>query len=493
MIALPILWPLLCAALLLVLPDGRAQRWVSVAACSVQLAITIVLLGLADQDQPVVELAGNWPAPYGIALVLDRLSALLLLLTAFLGLIVALAAGSGLDRRGRHFHALLQFQLMGLSGAWLTADLFNLFVWFELLLIASYALLLHGAGGAQVRAGLRYVVYNLIGSALFLIALALIYASAGTLNLADLARVLPDLPSAAANLTRVGLALLLLVYAIKAALLPLSFWLPGSYGAAPTLVAALFALMTKVGVYALLRVLTALQGADPGLAGLAALLYTAGLVSLLVASLGALTAASLRGLAAHWILASAGLLVASAASGQSAAYAAALYYLLQTTLVAAAAYALVDALARARGGAGDRLDQRGPLRASRTLVLALALLLMAGAGLPPLPGFLAKVLLLQAIGDPWLWAAIVLSSALMLIASARAYSQWLWNHAPAPAAPPVSAGWPALLLLTALGAVSLGATPVHRYLAAAAAQLGAAPSLQSAVLDHPTLPRPEIR
>lgn len=492
MIAWPILWPLLCAALLLFVPNAQMQRWISIAACSLQLALAIALIGIADQEQPLVHLAGNWPAPFGIALVLDRLAALMLLLTAALGLIVAAAAFRDLDTRAPHFHALLQFQLMGLSGAWLTGDLFNLFVWFELLLIASYALLLHGAGGPQIRAGLRYVVYNLIGSALFLIALALIYAAAGTLNLADLARVLPELPATAGDLTAVGLTLLLLVFAIKAALLPLSFWLPGSYGAAPTLVAALFALMTKVGVYALLRVQSALHDTHPVLGALEILLYHGGLLSMCVAALGALAAGSLRALAAHWIMASAGLLVASTAGGHAGAFAAALYYLLQTTLCAAAAYALVVPLAHARGVAADRLDVRGPLQATRSLTVAVALLLLAGAGLPPLPGFFGKALLLQSISDPLYWGAVLLSSLLLLLAAARAYSQWIWNHLPTSGTNAVSAGWPALCLLGALAGLSIGAEPIHRYTRAAAAQLIAAPTLQPAVLEQAPLPRLEI-
>lgn len=491
--AWPILIPLLCAALLLAVRGMRAQRWISVIACTLQLGMAIYLVEVADQDQPLVHLSGNWPAPFGIALVLDRLAALMLLLTAGLGLLVAAAAPRGLDTRAPHFHALLQFQLMGLSGAWLTGDLFNLFVCFELLLIASYALLLHGAGGTQIRAGLRYVVYNLIGSALFLMALALIYAAAGTLNLADLARVLPELPTAAGQLAAVGVTLLLLVFAIKAALLPLSFWLPGSYAAAPAMVAALFALMTKVGIYALLRVLSALHDTHPALATLETLLYHAGLLSLFIAAFGALAAGSLRALAAHWIMASAGLLVASVASGQVGAFAAALFYLLQTTLCAAAAYALVTPLAQARGNAADRLDVRGPLHASRGLTVALALVLLAGAGLPPLPGFLGKALLLQSISDPLYWCALLTSSLLLLIASARAFSQWVWNRLPPSAPESVPIGWPGLCLIGALLALSVGAEPIHRYTRAAAAQLSAAATLQPAVLQQAPLSRPEIR
>src|SRR5690606_16477118 len=192
-------------------------------------------------------------SPFGIVLVLDRLSALMLALTALLAVPVLWFACRGDDRRGPNFHALFQFQLMGINGAFLTGDLFNLFVFFEVLLIASYALLMHGQGKARAKAGLHYVVLNLAGSSLFLFGLGLMYAATGTLNMADVGRLVSNGAVSSPLLLQVSAALLLIVFALKAAVLPLSFWLPGAYAAASAPVAALFAIMTKIGLYAIWR------------------------------------------------------------------------------------------------------------------------------------------------------------------------------------------------------------------------------------------------
>ncbi len=181
-----------------------------------------------------------------------------------LGLGVLLYAIGGWDQRGKHFHPLYQFQLMGINGAFLTGDFFNLFVFFEILLIASYGLMVHGGGGLRVKAGVQYVVTNLVGSSVFLIAVGMIYSVTGTLNMADLARIVPKVPAADQALLQTGAVLLLLVFAVKAALVPLHFWLPGTYANAPGPVAALFAIMTKVGAYSIIRLYVLAFGADAG-------------------------------------------------------------------------------------------------------------------------------------------------------------------------------------------------------------------------------------
>ena len=193
----PIVLPLMTGALLVLIEQRRPglARGLSLASTTALLLVAIALAHRAHTDGAVqAYLLGNWRAPFGIALALDRLSALMLLLTALVGAAALLYACGGDDRRGAHFHSLFQFQLMGLNGAFLTADLFNLFVFFEVLLIASYGLLLHGAGVARLRAALHYVSFNLVGSALFLIAVSLLYGLTGTLNMADLALKVPVRP-----------------------------------------------------------------------------------------------------------------------------------------------------------------------------------------------------------------------------------------------------------------------------------------------------------
>ncbi|HEX6829513.1 MAG TPA: proton-conducting transporter membrane subunit, partial [Burkholderiales bacterium] len=310
----PVVLPL-AAAVILLLAERAGPRWcgaINLAATLVLLAVALRLLAGAAGGEVAVCLIGNWPAPFGIALAVDRLGALMIALAALLALCALGFALAGPWARAPHFHPLFQFQLMGLGGAFATADLFNLFVFFEVLLAASYGLLLHAPAPQRTAAGLHYVILNLAGSAVFLVAIGLLYAVAGSLNLADLARAVRLLPQADAALARAAGLLLLTVFGLKAAALPLHFWLPGTYACAPAPVAALFAIMTKVGVYAIVRVFTLLFGADAGAAANLAgpVLLPVALATLVIAALGALAAARLRTLAAWLVVGSAGTLLA---------------------------------------------------------------------------------------------------------------------------------------------------------------------------------------
>ncbi|MBU0861184.1 MAG: monovalent cation/H+ antiporter subunit D, partial [Alphaproteobacteria bacterium] len=255
----PVVLPAMLAAILVLVARFHIslQRTLSVAGTVVLLGIAAGLFWQASDGTISVYQLGHWQAPFGIVLVADRLSTLMVLVTAVLAPLVLLyAIGSGWDARGRHFHPLYQFQLMGIMGAFLTGDVFNLFVFFEVLLIASYGLMVHAGGAERLRAGTQYVLYNLLGSTLFLFALGTIYAQTGTLNMADLAERVATLDLADNAGIRVAAVLLLLVFAVKAAILPLHFWLPASYAEAPAPVAALFAIMTKVGAYGIIRIYT---------------------------------------------------------------------------------------------------------------------------------------------------------------------------------------------------------------------------------------------
>ena len=304
------------------------RRRIAVLSVSIQIAIAVALLASVGGGEILVYRLGDWPAPWGIVLVADRLAAWMVLITTLLALFAVIYAGDGLDRRGRHFHVLFQMQMFGLAGAFLTGDLFNLFVFFETLLIASYGLLLHGGGRDRIRAGLHYVVLNLIGSTVFLFAAGLIYASLGSLNLADIATRAAQVAPENLGLARAGGLLLLAVFALKAALLPLSLWLPAAYAHTSAPVAALFAIMTKVGAYAILRVDTLVFA---GAAGALADLFTPWLLPLALATLsfgmlGALAAQNLRRLAAWLVVASVGTLLTAFSLG-SEGIAAGLYYL----------------------------------------------------------------------------------------------------------------------------------------------------------------------
>ena len=305
---------------------------------------------------------GGWQAPFGIVLVVDRLSALMLALTA-IAVPVLWYATAGWDVHGRYFHALFHFQLMGLSGAFVTGDLFNLFVFFEVLLIASYVLLLHGQGCQRFKAGLHYVVLNLVASALFLIGLAVIYGVTGTLNMADLALRVAKLGAQEAVLLKAGAMLLLVVFGLKAAIVPLYLWLPGTYAAASAPVAALFAIMTKVGVYSIIRVHAVILGEGAGHAAMAAApwLLPIALITTILSVLGALAAHSLARLVSYLTVASVGVILVGVGLFTPAAMSAAMYYMVHSTLVIAALFLLVELVASQRGDAEDKLQPASPV------------------------------------------------------------------------------------------------------------------------------------
>ncbi len=497
-IVLPVLLPAFAAVLQLLVQRRSlaVQRGVGFTATLALLAVALRLLAEAATGDRVVYRLGDWPAPFGIVLVLDRLSALLVLLTASVALVALVAAARGWDGRGRHFHALFQFQLMGLCGAFLTGDIFNLFVFFEILLIASYGLLVHGGGAARLRSGFRYVILNLTASSLFLIALGIFYGTTGTLNLADLALKVATLGAPEATLLHAGALLLLVVFAVKAAALPLYFWLPGAYAAASAPVAALFALLTKVGIYSILRVFPLVFGGRAGaLAELAPpVLVPAGLATLAAAVAGVLAARELGRLVAYLVVASVGTLLVAAGIASEPAVAAALFYLLQSTVVVGGLFLLVERIAEQRGELADRL-QPGPAVAQPGVLGSLYCVgAMAAVGLPPLSGFFGKLFVLRSALDApaavWILAVVLTSSLLLLAALARAGSDLFWRAEPgrgAPAPRPATAAelFPTAALFAASVLLVVAAGPVWSYAQATAAQLADVEAYVRAVLGVP--------
>jgi len=499
-IILPILIPF-AAALLQLAARGcggiAAQRATGLIGALLSVCAAVWLVQLADTGAVLVYALGNWPAPFGIVLAVDRLAAMMVLLTALLSGAALLYATAGFDERGRHFHPLFQLQVVGLQGAFLAGDLFNLFVFFEVMLLASYTLLAHGGGLARTRAGLAYVVLNLAGSALFLIALGLLYGTLGTLNLADVALRLqsPDIDIA---LARLACMLLVSVFALKAALLPLSFWLPHAYAAAGAPVAALFVIMTKVGIVSILRVQAiALAPATATADLLDGWLVPLALATVLFAAAGALAAPRLRDLAAWLVLASAGTLLVASALPQATVTAAALYYLVQSTFVAAALFLLASLIAERRGVLAD-LFQSGPRLHAPWLGLAFLLTAASAVGLPPFAGFLGKLMLLQAVRDSAsavaIWSVLLFAGLLLMLALAKNGGRLFWEHSPNH--PPAGAhrtGWRrasavALLVSPAL-LLTLFAQPVSDYASRAAAQLHNPQAYVSAVLGTKEIKR----
>ena len=478
---LPLLLPLFMGALLLFAhrANKSTKRVLSLAATWTLVPIAIWLVLLADDGQLRIYALGSWQPPFGIILMLDRLSALMLLVTAVLAGFAALYACRGDDERGPNFHALYQFQLLGINGAFLTGDLFNLFVFFEILLISSYALLLHGHGQRRVRSGMHYVVLNLLGSSLFLIGVSMLYGLLGTLNMVDMAARVSAADPADAPLLAAAGYLLLVVFALKGAILPLYFWLPRAYASATAPVAALFAIMTKVGLYAIIRVFTLVFGSAAGeLSGMVDVwLWPLALLTLGAAVIGALAARSLQVLLAYLVVVSVGTLLAGIALGSEAGLAAALYYLVHSTLVAGGLFLLADLIARQRGDLGTDLISAPALRQPLLLGTLFFMGAISVAGLPPFSGFLGKVMLLRAIelgADAIaLWAVVLVGGLGMLISLSRAGSLVFWRPSAEAVGQPADAIRVLATVGLLLGSVMLvvAAGPLQAFVQATAAQL----------------------
>ncbi|MDC8773575.1 monovalent cation/H+ antiporter subunit D [Roseateles albus] len=506
MAVLPVLLPALTAVALLLLGDHGGDshgghghhkllwaRRIGMASAALGLFLAVFLVMRAAQGELITYRLGDWPAPFGIILLVDRLGAMMLLLSACVALPVLWYATGGWDAHGRYFHALFQFQLMGLNGAFVTGDLFNLFVFFEVLLIASYVLMVHGQGAERFRVGLHYVVLNLAASALFLIGLALIYAKTGTLNMADLALRVPAVAAPDAAVLQVAAMLLLVVFGFKAALMPLAMWLPATYAASSPPVAALFAIMTKVGVYAIVRVHGVVFGDSGGASAFAVapILLPLALATSVLAVLGALAAKTLARLVAWLTVVSVGTVLAGLGLYGSAAWGAAFYYMLNSTLVIAALFLLAELVAAQRGDADGQLVPAAPVAQPTLLGLMMLLAAASAAGLPPLPGFIGKLMLLEAASShawaPLVWTVLLLVGFFTLLGLARAGSILFWHVRQDLPANVSAGGSPKLVRATCslLGAsvlLSLAAAPIQRYTQAAAVQLSDRAAYAAAVL-----------
>ena len=540
----PIALPLATAALLLIVREGRERLKIvlNIGSTALGLLIAVALLlwsGEGGASALGVYLPGNWPAPFGIALALDRLSALMLVTSGTVALASVVFACARWHRAGVLYHALFQFQLMGLAGAFLTADLFNLFVFFEILLAASYGLLLHGSGQARVQSGLHYIAINLAASSLFLIGAAVLYGITGTLNMADIARAIATLPPAHHGLLHAGVALLAAAFLIKAGVWPLNFWLVPAYAAAVAPVGALFTVLTKVGVYALLRLWLLWFG---DVAGASAhwgspYLCGAGMLTMVFGALGMLASQRLTYLAGHAAILSSGTLLAALGLGTPAVTAGLIYYLPGSTWAVASLFLLADLIQRWRNdGAstppherddtpfltpellpGERfnLDDEQQIVVGRairatTAFLGLAFLLgtLVIAGLPPLSGFIGKFAMLSAALDgagldaiagprpppatTWLLLALMLTTGLAaLMALTRVGMRHFWaahdRNAPRLRA---RESLPIAALLLACMALALGAGPALRYTTQAAQALHAPAPYVGDILSAPPVKAP---
>ena len=494
----PILLPTLLGAFIVlsVRHQVALQRVFSLVGLSLLLINALGLFVYAQSGDIWVYELGAWPAPFGIVIMLDRLSALMVLLTAVLAMCVMLyAIGSDWDKRGKHFHALFQFQLMGVIGAFMTGDAFNLFVFFEILLIASYGLMTFGGGTRRLQAGTQYVIYNLLGSTLFLFALGTLYNVTGTLNMADMAARIAVLEPEHTALLRVGVVMALMVFAVKAAILPLHFWLPESYAAGPAPVAALFAIMTKVGAYAILRMFTlAFPQDSPAIAGSYDVwLLPVIVISLAVGMIGILGAKSLSKMVAYAAIGSVGTLLIAIALFTPEATAAAIYYVVHSTLATAALFLIVDLVVSRRPQWQDTIREDRPMPQNGLVAAFYFAAAIAMAGMPPLSGFLGKLLILDAaVGNWWLWGAILITSLIAIMGFGRAGSLVFWKgyglpetDAPAYEHPRQPMAFVAIgALMAGIVAMTVLAGPMHRFAIATAEQLYDTDAYISAVINN---------
>ncbi|GAA4325534.1 monovalent cation/H+ antiporter subunit D [Pigmentiphaga soli] len=520
LLIVPIVLPLVVGGAMLLLGERRTRlkAGINVAATAALLATAVALLRRVNAGgvEVAVYLPANWPPPFGIALAADRLSAAMLVLTSIMALCSLVFAIARWHRAGVHFHPLFQFQLMGLNGAFLTADLFNLFVFFEVLLAASYGLLLHGSGPDRVKAGLHYIVVNLVGSSLFLIGVSMIYGVSGSLNMADVALRIAQMRDGEHLLLQAGAAILGVAFLLKAGAWPLNFWLPPAYAAASPPAAALFSVMTKMGIYVILRLSLLLFGDDAGAsAGFGShWLLLIGLITLSFGALGMLAAQNLPRLVGFSAIVSSGTLLAAAGFRSPAVTAGALFYLVNSTLALGAFYLLLELIERSRSYGADLLaltreafgldrlqvdddDDADTGDAGVAIPAAMAFLGLAFVacallltGLPPMSGFVAKFVLLSSVLNPggltpdvgsgvpasaWVMTGLVIGSGLTgLIALARMGVRTFW--APSGRAVPrlrVIEVLPITALLALCVALTFQAGPAMRYFEAAAAALHA--------------------
>jgi len=490
LVPLPVVLPLFAAGLALALwRHGRAQGAISVVALTLSLAASVALL-VASDSEPLVLDVGGWAAPVGISLVADRLSALMLTVSFAVTLSVlvySLAQGvadGDAETPVAIFHPTYLVLTAGVANAFLSGDLFNLFVGFEILLAASYVLITLGGTGERIRAGTIYVIVSLMSSMLFLLAVALIYAATGTVNLAQLALRLPELDPG----VQMTLQLMLLIaFGIKAAIFPMSAWLPDSYPTAPAPVTAVFAgLLTKVGVYAIIRTQTLLF---PG-GAVDDLLLGAALATMVVGILGAVAQNDIKRLVSFTLVSHIGYMLFGIALSSELGLGSAIFYVAHHITVQTALFLVVGLMER-RGGSTS-LDRLGGLaRIAPVLAVLFFIPAMNLAGIPPMSGFLGKLGLIQAgvaagsVAAMTLVVASVATSLLTLYAIVKAWNKAFWQPAPVE---PEAVRLPGGMVGPAAALVGLGLTltvvagPLFGFTERAAAQLRDPSQYISAVL-----------
>jgi multicomponent Na+:H+ antiporter subunit D len=475
-LVLPILVPLTTAALLLLVPKRPLlQRWIALAGSMLLLGSTLVVFGRVQTAGIQVLQVSGWPAPFGITLVADLLAAMLAVAVGIVGVAVTAAAFAGVDPRREAFgyHPLIQILLMGVSGAFLTGDLFNLYVWFEVMLVASFVLMALHRTSTQVEAAFKYVAINLIASSIFLTALGLLYGVAGTLNMADLARLGPA--ARTPGIDMVLAVLFVVAFSIKAGLFPLFFWLPASYHTPPAAIGAVFAgLLTKVGVYALMRIFTLLFQSAPPI--LFTLLLAMSAATMVIGLVAALTERDFRRILSFNLVGHIGYTTASLSLLTPAALAGGIFYVLHHIIVITNLFLVSGVLLRLRRTTD--MSALGGLYRSQPAFAVLAMVpIFSLAGVPPLSGFLGKLAILEGIfaaGAHWLGGLVLVVGLLTLLSMGRTWADAFWKPE-GTMGDMTTAGTPLLIAIAGLSlvtlAITIGAGPLFELTSRAAHQL----------------------
>ncbi|MEL7215307.1 MAG: Na+/H+ antiporter subunit D [Pseudomonadota bacterium] len=439
LLSTPLVIPFLTAVLAFLLKDRAVGRWVSILGSAALLIASVVLMSAVLREGVVAGTMGGWPAPFGIVLVADYLSAVMVVITAITALAVSIfALGEVEDRLEKlGYHALFQVLIAGVVGAFLTGDLFNLYVWFEVMLISSFGLLVLGNRKDQVDGGVKYVALNLVSTILFLSGIGLLYGMTGTLNMADLALTVPQLENQ--GLVTVIAMMFMIAFGVKAAVFPLFFWLPAAYHTPLFSVSAVFAgLLTKVGVYALLRMFTLVFVGDVGFTH-EILLWIAA-ATMLTGVLGAAAQSDFRKILSFHIVSQIGYMILGLALYTPLAIVGAVFYLVHHIIVKANLF-LISGLAKRLTGSTELYQIGGLYKSSPFLGVLFLIPAFSLAGFPPLSGFWAKYVLVKASLDAqeWIVAFVALLTGLLTIYSmTKIWAEAFWKNHPEGVEPKLS-------------------------------------------------------
>ncbi len=430
LLVLPIILPFFFAILLLFFKEHvRLQRWIALLGLVGSLAVAFRLMWKVKTSGVQAITLGSWPAPFGITLVSDMLSALLVTTSILITIFVVLYSFTriGIEREKFYYYPSVLFMLTGVNGAFTTGDIFNMFVFFEVLLIASYVLIVLGGEKRQLRESIKYLLINVISSALFVVTIGLLYSVVGTLNMADISVKIAEVGQP--GILTVIAVLFLLVFGIKGAIFPLYFWLPGSYSAPPMPVLALFgALMTKVGLYAIMRTYTLFFIHDVSFTH--ELLMVLSIITVIMGCIGALAYFDLKQIIIYNIIIAVGVILFGAAQMNDAAMDGAIFYLIHDMIIKGALFLLIGIIITVTGT--SNLRKMGGLMKTHASLGWMYLIAAFGlAGIPPLSGFIGKLLIIQGgfeAGNTWGTILILVSSIIVLLSVMRIFVYAFWGE-----------------------------------------------------------------